>query len=140
MRTKSSAFRVRKLRNISAAPIAFTLYVISLIGLGVLNQAAASLIGTASLVVLILYCFFQGKYGWNIFLTIAGPGIIAAIIYDATDLSHLLLIALVSSTGKVERTFRYGPYGENTKSEGCGRSHCGAYIGTADGLGRISEK
>jgi RHS repeat-associated protein len=28
------------------------------------------------------------------------------------------VIALVSSTGKVERTFRYGPYGENTKSEG----------------------
>ena len=28
------------------------------------------------------------------------------------------IIALVSSTGKVERTFRYGPYGENTKSEG----------------------
>jgi RHS repeat-associated protein len=28
------------------------------------------------------------------------------------------IIALVSSTGKVERTFRYGPYGENVKSEG----------------------
>jgi RHS repeat-associated protein len=28
------------------------------------------------------------------------------------------IIALVNSTGKVERTFRYGPYGENTKSEG----------------------
>jgi RHS repeat-associated protein len=28
------------------------------------------------------------------------------------------VIGLVSSTGKVERTFRYGPYGENTKSEG----------------------
>jgi hypothetical protein len=24
----------------------------------------------------------------------------------------------VSTTGKVERTFRYGPYGENVKSEG----------------------
>jgi RHS repeat-associated protein len=28
------------------------------------------------------------------------------------------IIALVNSSGKVERTFRYGPYGENTKSEG----------------------
>jgi RHS repeat-associated protein len=28
------------------------------------------------------------------------------------------IIALVSSTGKVERTFHYGPYGENVKSEG----------------------
>jgi RHS repeat-associated protein len=28
------------------------------------------------------------------------------------------VIALVSSTGKVERNFRYGAYGENTKSEG----------------------
>ena len=28
------------------------------------------------------------------------------------------IIGLVSSTGKVERTFRYGPYGENTHSEG----------------------
>jgi RHS repeat-associated protein len=28
------------------------------------------------------------------------------------------IIALVSTTGKVERTFRYGPYGETTKSEG----------------------
>ena len=28
------------------------------------------------------------------------------------------IIALVSSSGKVERTFRYGPYGENIKSEG----------------------
>jgi RHS repeat-associated protein len=28
------------------------------------------------------------------------------------------VIALVSSTGKVERTFHYGPYGENIKSEG----------------------
>ncbi len=28
------------------------------------------------------------------------------------------IIGLVSSTGKVERTFRYGPYGENVKSEG----------------------
>jgi RHS repeat-associated protein len=28
------------------------------------------------------------------------------------------IIALVSSTGKVERTFHYGPYGENIKSEG----------------------
>jgi RHS repeat-associated protein len=28
------------------------------------------------------------------------------------------IIALVSSTGKVERTFRYGPCGENVKSEG----------------------
>jgi len=28
------------------------------------------------------------------------------------------VIALVSSTGKVERTFRYGPYGENVNSEG----------------------
>jgi RHS repeat-associated protein len=28
------------------------------------------------------------------------------------------IIALVNSSGKVERTFRYGPYGENVKSEG----------------------
>lgn len=28
------------------------------------------------------------------------------------------IIALVNSTGKVERTFHYGPYGENVKSEG----------------------
>ena len=28
------------------------------------------------------------------------------------------IIALVNSSGKVERNFRYGPYGENTKSEG----------------------
>ncbi len=28
------------------------------------------------------------------------------------------IIALVSSTAKVERTFHYGPYGENVKSEG----------------------
>jgi RHS repeat-associated protein len=28
------------------------------------------------------------------------------------------IIALVNSSAKVERTFRYGPYGENTKSEG----------------------
>jgi RHS repeat-associated protein len=28
------------------------------------------------------------------------------------------IIALVSSSGKVERTFRYGPYGESVKSEG----------------------
>jgi RHS repeat-associated protein len=28
------------------------------------------------------------------------------------------IIALVSTSGKVERTFRYGPYGENTTSEG----------------------
>ena len=28
------------------------------------------------------------------------------------------IIALVNSTAKVERTFRYGPYGENTHSEG----------------------
>jgi RHS repeat-associated protein len=28
------------------------------------------------------------------------------------------VIALVNSSGKVERTFRYGPYGENVKSEG----------------------
>ncbi len=28
------------------------------------------------------------------------------------------IIALVNSSGKVERTFRYGPYGENIKSEG----------------------
>jgi RHS repeat-associated protein len=28
------------------------------------------------------------------------------------------IIALASTTGKVERTFHYGPYGENTKSEG----------------------
>jgi RHS repeat-associated protein len=28
------------------------------------------------------------------------------------------IIGLVSSSGKVERTFRYGPYGENVKSEG----------------------
>jgi RHS repeat-associated protein len=28
------------------------------------------------------------------------------------------VIALVNSSGKVERTFRYGPYGENIKSEG----------------------
>jgi RHS repeat-associated protein len=28
------------------------------------------------------------------------------------------IIALVSSAAKVERTFRYGPYGDNTKSEG----------------------
>jgi RHS repeat-associated protein len=28
------------------------------------------------------------------------------------------IIALVNTSGKVERNFRYGPYGENTKSEG----------------------
>jgi RHS repeat-associated protein len=28
------------------------------------------------------------------------------------------IIALVNTTAKVERTFRYGPYGENTHSEG----------------------
>jgi RHS repeat-associated protein len=28
------------------------------------------------------------------------------------------VIALVNSSGKVERTFHYGPYGENVKSEG----------------------
>jgi RHS repeat-associated protein len=35
-------------------------------------------------------------------------------LYDAQG----NIIALVSSTAKVERTFRYGPYGENVKSEG----------------------
>ena len=35
-------------------------------------------------------------------------------LYDA----HGDIIALVSATGKVERTLRYGPYGENTQTEG----------------------
>jgi RHS repeat-associated protein len=35
-------------------------------------------------------------------------------LYDAQG----NIIALVSSTAKVERTFHYGPYGENVKSEG----------------------
>ena len=50
----------------------------------------------------------------GLLIDIRGPSGNYNPLYDAQG----DVIGLVSSSGKVERTFRYGPYGENIKSEG----------------------